>query len=230
MDDQPPDIERIVASKESPKDGNDTDFSHFIANKVPPLIVSRRRSVAGNQPPTSGRSPTSASDATRVHDDATKRSRALSDAVITSTSSQNQAGLQAYTNILNQPSTIQTQQTSSWQSCGISNGSTYASGMLQTPGSMPNNFQLLSTVNESPEMRPQNSTSSYNPNGIQSGSGHNYDVYGNGMSEMMGMEMDIDQMNFWWDQSYMPFDANVEHQLDPSADSIANSYGQHFYQ
>ncbi|KAH6669036.1 hypothetical protein B0J14DRAFT_155469 [Halenospora varia] len=230
MDDQPPDIERIVASKESPKDGNATDFSHFTANKVPPLIVSRRRSVAEGQPPTNGQSPTPALNATKVQIDAAKRSRTLSDAVIAGTSSQNQAGLQAYTQMLSQPSSMQTQQPSSWQNCGVSNGGAHASGLLQTSGSMSNNFQPLSTVNENSDMRTQQSTSSFDPNGMRPGSVQNYDVYGNDMRDIMGMEMDIDQMNFWWDQSYMPFDANVEHQLDPNADPAGNPYGQHFYQ
>jgi hypothetical protein len=43
---------------------------------------------------------------------------------------------------------------------------------------------------------------------------------------MMNTEMDLDRMNFWWDQSYVPFDANAQMEQLPQQPDPRGSQGQ----
>ncbi|KAF4613384.1 hypothetical protein G7Y89_g15504 [Cudoniella acicularis] len=120
-----------------------------------------------------------------------------------------------------QPPSIQLQQT--WPNFNTSNGDSQT-GFERVPGGVPSGFIPLDTVSENVGMRNQPSNMGFDASGIRSDSMHNYDVYGN-MGGMVGMEMDIDSMNFWWDQSYVASDANVE-QIGPNVDEYG-SYSFH---
>ena len=49
--------------------------------------------------------------------------------------------------------------------------------------------------------------------GSTSGDMQTMDAFGN-MGGLMGTEMEVNGMNFWWDQSYVTFDIEV---IDPNA-------------
>lgn len=82
---------------------------------------------------------------------------------------------------------------------------------------MTSDYMPLGTVAEDYEMQ-----------GHAMGQGHmggmqgmnQYGDYG-----MMNTEMDLDRMNFWWDQSYVPFDASMEQQSQLQPDP-RNAQGQ----
>ena len=81
------------------------------------------------------------------------------------------------------------------------------------------NFVPLGTVPEGYQAQTPASGISYRSMSTSEGA-PGMDAFGN-MPVMMGTEMDIDGMNFWWDQSYGTFDVEV---IDPNSNVGGEAY------
>ncbi|CAG8958161.1 hypothetical protein HYFRA_00000512 [Hymenoscyphus fraxineus] len=213
-DDQPPDIEKIVSSKESPLQGN-TDFSNFTEKRDAARLSLRPRSTpsthatpgshaSGQNTPSpivpKMDSPSPRNDNHVSRSDYSPHTKAQPFKAMSP-----QGPTKMYT-----PVPRESTSNPQWPAFGHpASQPPPQAGFNRHPASVPGaTYSTLGTVNENVEMRNVYGGSHPQMTNYPPGYGSSM---GYGMENVPGamgreVEMEVDEMNFWWDQSFDAFE------------------------
>lgn len=213
-DDQQTDLDKIVSQEGTPQGGDTAALYTYVASQEAKSGASPRRSSDNQSQRTKSAQNTPSPGSVAIQAEGQEHTLPIHQRQ----TGQMQPTGQVYSTPQQQPS-VQPRTQSFESQPSFARADTHRQHSINSMGG--NNFVPLGTV---PEGYPAQATPvgmSYRampavtPGGIQS-----MDVSGN-MAGMMSNEMEVDRMNFWWDQSFGTFDMEV---IDPNANVGGDGY------
>lgn len=212
LDDQNTDLDKIVSHEGTPQSGDSAALYTYVATQEAKGGASPRRSSDSHSRRTKSAQNTPSPGSMAIHVEGQEHTLPIhqrQDGQITPSA-------QAYTTQHQYPSSQSPVQsrTQGFEQQPFANSSTFRNQSVGTMGAP--NFVPLGTLPEGYQAQSPPAGMAYRPiPGSTPGEMQRMDALGN-MPGLMGTEMDVDGMNFWWDQSYGTFDMEV---VDPNTNT-----------